>query len=320
MNYSDEKQMLKRLMRDALTPGEMMELNTRENVQREMLDQWDTAPDASQSTDGTRLWNRIYRRITGRGREGLRFYRIYSAVASILLLIAIGGTVFMALEGDKASMYVVSTGIRSMQSVTLPDGTEVQLGPNSRMTYPSKFGSRKRVVQLEGQAFFDVNKNPRKPFIVHSSDMDIQVLGTAFEVFNYEIETQAEVILLSGKVNVTSPADGKRKECVLRPNQRLQYDKRTNTLSMQTLDADKYTAWRMQGILSFENEKLSMIIPRLEQWYGRKAICPRDLADKYRFTFKVRDESLERILYMMKKSSPLTYKEIEEGNYEIMLK
>ena len=76
MNYNDEKQMLKRLMRDALTPGEMMELNTRENVQREMLGQWNTAPDTSQSTDGTRLWNRIYRRITGRGREGLRFYRI----------------------------------------------------------------------------------------------------------------------------------------------------------------------------------------------------------------------------------------------------
>ena len=322
MNYSDEKQMLKRLMRDALTPGEMMELNTRENVQREMWGQWDTAPDVTKGTDGTRLWNRIYRRITGHGREGLRFYRIYSAVASVLLLIAIGGAIFMASEGDKASMYVVSTGIRSMQSVTLPDGTEVQLGPNSRMTYPSKFGKRKRVVKLEGQAFFDVNKNPRKPFIVHSSDMDIQALGTAFEVFNYEIENQAEAILLSGKVKVgvTNAADGKRKECVLCPNQRLQYDKRINTLSVQTLDADKYTAWRKQGILSFENEKLSMIIPRLEQWYGRKAICPRDLADKYRFTFKVREESLERILFMMKKSSPLTYKEIEGGNYEIMLK
>ena len=83
------------------------------------------------------------------------------------------------------------------------------------------------------------------------------------------------------------------------------------------MDADKYTAWRKQKMLSFENEKLSMIIPRLEQWYGRKVMCQKDLADKYRFTFKVRDESLEKILMLIQLSSPLKYKEIEDGNYSL---
>ena len=96
--------------------------------------------------------------------------------------------------------------------------------------------------------------------------------------------------------------------------------KSAERLSKQIVDADKYTAWRKQKILSFENEKLSMIIPRLEQWYGRKVMCQKDLADKYRFTFKVRDESLDRILFMIKASSPLQYKEEKNGDYTLTLK
>lgn len=317
--------MLKKLMHDALTDEERSALNTDAAVEARMRSQWDAASDAvaTDRVDGEDMWQRILKKIERSGEGGAYFYKAYSAVASVLLLLAIGSAAFMALDRrDDVPMYVVSSGIQNMQAVTLPDGTEVQLGPGSRLTYPSQFTGRTREVKLDGQAFFDVERDPRKPFIVHASDMDIQALGTAFEVFDYEIENRLEAILLSGKVKVGigNGDTDKKKECILQPNQRLQYDRQTNTVSVQTLDADKYTAWRKQGILSFENEKLSMIVPRLEQWYGRKAICPHDLAEKYRFTFKVRDESLERILYMMEKSSPLTYKEIEGGNYKIMLK
>ncbi len=325
MDRNDRKYVLKKLMHDALTDAERSALNAAEAVEARMLSQWETAPDAAEAdrADGADIWQRVLRRIERGSGDGAYFYKVYSAVASVLLLLAIGGAAFMALDmKENVPMYVVSSGIQNMQQVTLPDGTNVQLGPSSRLTYPSRFVGRTREVKLDGQAFFDVHKDPRKPFIVRASDMDIQALGTAFEVFDYEIENKLEAILLSGKVKVGIGDDGggKKKECILQPNQRLQYDRQTNTVSVQTLDADKYTAWRKQGILSFENEKLSMIIPRLEQWYGRKAICPQDLAEKYRFTFKVRDESLERILFMMKQSSPLTYKEIEGGNYKIMHK
>lgn len=317
--------MLRQLMHDALTDDERTALNATDAVETRMRAQWETAPDAARAdrADGAGIWQHVLRRIERGSGGGAYFYKVYSAVASVLLLLSIAGAAFMALDREQdVPMYVVSSGIQNMQPVTLPDGTEVQLGPGSRLTYPSQFKGRMREVQLNGQAFFDVQRDPRKPFIVHASDMDVQALGTAFEVFDYEIENRSEAILLSGKVKIGigDRKGGERKEYVLQPNQRLQYDKHSNTMSVQDLDADKYTAWRKQGILSFENEKLSMIIPRLEQWYGRKTVCPQDLAEKYRFTFKVRDESLERILYMMEKSSPLTYKEINGGNYKIMLK
>ena len=110
------------------------------------------------------------------------------------------------------------------------------------------------------------------------------------------------------------------KDFILSPDEKIVHDRWADSTYIQPVDADKYTAWRKQKILSFENEKLSMIIPRLEQWYGRKVMCQQDLADKYRFTFKVRDESLERILFIMGESSPLGYQKTTNGNFVIKLK
>ena len=146
-------------------------------------------------------------------------------------------------------------------------------------------------------------------------------MGTAFEVFDYDIESKSETVLLNGKVKIgINNSKGDRAEFILSPNEKMVYDQQADSAYVLTVDADKYTSWRKQKIVSFENEKLSMIIPRLEQWYGRKIMCQQDLADKYRFTFKVRDESLERILFMMGESSPLKYQKTSNGNYVLVLK
>ena len=241
-------------------------------------------------------------------------------VASILLVLGVAGTVYFALQ-DKANvpMYVVSSGIQNMESVSLPDGTKVQMGPGSRLTYPARFSGKTREIRLDGQAFFDVAKNREKPFIVHTEDMSVEALGTAFELFSYNMENKMEAILLNGKIKVSveNKETNQMKEYFVSPDEKILVDRQTGKISKQIVDADKYTAWRKQKMLSFENEKLSMIIPRLEQWYGRKVMCQKDLADKYRFTFKVRDESLEKILMLIQLSSPLKYKEIEDGNYSL---
>ena len=219
-------------------------------------------------------------------------------------------------------MYVVSSGIQNMESVSLPDGTKVQMGPGSRLTYPASFSGKTREVTLNGQAFFDVAKNREKPFIVRTEDMSVQALGTAFELFSYEMDNKIETILLNGKIKVGISDKGTKrvKEYLVSPDEKLVLDRQTGEVMKQAVNADKYTAWRKQKMLSFENEKLTMIIPRLEQWYGRKVMCQKDLAEKYRFTFKVRDESLEKILFMIKASSPLIYTQMESGDYILTLK
>lgn len=321
MEYEDKKYIVRKLMQDTLTEEERTALQASRQVTRKMEHQWDNAPDAVRSDrpDEPSIWQNICREVWshGEGRK-VAFYKIYSMVASILLVLGVAGTAYFALQGKaNVPMYVVSSGIRNMESVSLPDGTKVQMGPGSRLTYPASFSGKTREITLDGQAFFDVAKNREKPFIVHTEDMSVEALGTAFELFSYDMENKIEAILLNGKIKV-SVADketNRLEEYLVSPDEKILVDRQTGKITKQIVDADKYTAWRKQKMLSFENEKLSMIIPRLEQWYGRKVMCQKDLANKYRFTFKVRDESLEKILMLIQLSSPLKYKEVEDGNY-----
>ena len=323
MEYKDKKYILKKLMQDALTEEERIALQSSRRVTKEMERQWNNAPDAVESDrpDEPSIWRNICKEVWqhDEGRNVV-FYKIYSMVASILLVLGVAGTVYFALQ-DKANvpMYVVSSGIQNMESVSLPDGTKVQMGPGSRLTYPASFSGKTREIRLDGQAFFDVAKNREKPFIVHTEDMSVEALGTAFELFSYNMENKMEAILLNGKIKVSveNKETNQMKEYFVSPDEKILVDRQTGKISKQIVDADKYTAWRKQKMLSLEKEKLSMIIPRLEQLYGRKVMCQKDLADKYRFTFKVRDESLEKILMLIQLSSPLKYKEIEDGNYSL---
>lgn len=325
MDYEDKKYILKKLMQDALTEEERIALQSSRRVAKEMERQWDNAPDAVRSDcpDESSIWRNICRVSWQHGESRkVVFYKIYSMVASILLVLGMAGIAYFGFR-DKTSvpMYVVSSGIQNMQSVSLPDGTKVQMGPGSRLTYPASFSGKTREITLNGQAFFDVAKNRKKPFIVHTEDMSVEALGTAFELFSYDIENKIEAILLNGKirVNIKNKETNKIKQFLISPDEKILMDRRSGKITKQIVDADKYTAWRKQKMLSFENEKLSVIIPRLEQWYGRKIMCQNDLADKYRFTFKVRDESLDRILYMIKASSPLHYTQMDNGDYILTL-
>lgn len=322
MNHNDQKYIVKKLMQVTLADKELAALNDREPVKKCMFEQWNNAPDAagSDKTDGGRIWYHIRQELQKVPDGRHLYYKLYSIAVSLLLLLAVGMGFYFG-KNESVSVYVVTSGIQNMQSVSLPDGTVVQLGPRSKLTYPSVFTGETREIQLDGQAFFDVCKNPGKPFIVHTSNMDIQALGTAFEVFDYTTENKSETILLNGKVKIgLNNRAGETKEFTLLPNEMIVHDKRIDTTYISDVDADKYTFWRKQKILGFENEKLAMIIPRLEQWYGRKIMYQQDLAEEYRFTFKVKDESLERILFIMRESSPLKYQKIDNGDFIIKLK
>ena len=324
MDQDNKRYILKKLMQDALGEEERTALNERDAVKTQMFSQWNNAPDAAyiDRADSMRIWHRIRQSIWDNASvKRYLFYKVYSVAESVLLLLSVGGMAYYLGEKDNIPVYVVTSCIQNMQSVSLPDGTVVQLGPGSKLTYPAAFTGKTREIHLDGQAFFDIHKNPHKPFIVHTSEMEVQALGTAFEVFDYDIESKSETVLLNGKVKIgINNSKGDRAEFILSPNEKMVYDQQADSAYVLTVDADKYTSWRKQKIVSFENEKLSMIIPRLEQWYGRKIMCQQDLADKYRFTFKVRDESLERILFMLGESSPLKYQKTSNGNYVLVLK
>lgn len=326
MSPKDKKHIVKKLIREELNEKEEAVLLQSHSVSGAMQKQWEGAPDMARKDriDGQHLWQIIQQetwlRIPARK---VRFYKVYAWVATVAILLGIAGSVtYLISREEPVPMYVVSAGIQNMESVTLPDGSRIQLGPGSRLTYPARFTGKSREITLDGQAFFDVEKDRTKPFIVHTSSMDVEALGTAFELFTYSIENRSEAILLNGKIKVylIDPQSENRTDVILEPNEKLEYNIRDRKVTSYTVDAEAYTSWRKRGILTFENEKLSMIIPRLEQWFGRKIICEKDIAETYKYTFKVRDESLERILYIMSESSPIRYTKEENGDFTLSLR
>lgn len=324
MNSDNKKHIIKKLIREELNTEEEMTLLRSHPVENEMTRQWNDAPDMSfkDNVDGNLILKKIQRKAWFRlSVEKARFYRIYSWVASVILLIGFTGSfMYMLNTQEPASIYVVTAGIRSIETVDLPDGTSVQLGPGSTLTYPAAFTKKTREVKLDGQAFFDIHANPSKPFIVRTNSMDVEALGTAFELFCHKMNNASEAILLNGKIKVKLHVSGPDEQSgvILEPNEKIEYIKDDNRVVRSVVNADSYTSWRVRGIMSFEHEKLSVIIPRLEQWYGRKINCPKEIAD-YKFTFKIRDEDLERILYIMGESSPVRYIRTEEGDYSLYL-
>ncbi len=319
MNSENLHKIAKGLINNRLTPEEEQKVLTSPSVTEKMHEQWSTAPNRTKSdkTDGVRIWKYIrmetFKKIPARK---VFLYRLVARAASILLLLGIAGSAWFLFNKEKpATLYIVHSGIRNISSIQLPDGTTVRLGSRSKLTYPADFRGEKREIRLEGQAFVDVIPDKQKPFIVRTPQMDVEALGTAFEIYAYAEDDFVETILLDGKINVRL-AERKDTSFILMPDDKITYNKKDDNVKRSRVNAKNYTSWH-KGNLSFENEKLSMIVPRLEQWYGRKIFMNNTLGDAYRFTFKVRDEPLERILYIMGESSPVGYKKSEDGNFTL---
>lgn len=324
MKLEKPKEFAKKLMQDSLNPHEQNTVLHSRPVTERMQFQWDTAPDYTKAdrVDEKKIWKQIGRgTIEKVSAKRIRFYQVYTWVASCLLLLGISSSIyFLSKQEEPIPFYFASTGIQSIHNIELPDGSNVQLGPKSTISYPARFTGNTREITLDGQAFFTVEDDPDKPFIVQTSYMKVEALGTSFELFAYGKEKTMEAILLEGKIkiNLQNHSMKDKSQWILIPDEKIEYNIQHKKVTKTTVNANNYTSWR-KGILSFENEKLSMIIPRLEQWYGRKIFFDKEMGEIYKFTFKVRDEPLDRIFYIMGKSSPIKYKQSEDGNYTLYL-
>ncbi|KAB4188589.1 DUF4974 domain-containing protein [Bacteroides uniformis] len=296
-------------------------------VKQEMENQWGMDPEVSieHLTDKKEIWKRVSGHIDAGKRQNSRyrnpFLRWYGVVATILLIFSVGTMFFYHSEKD-SYIYVVCTGNQDRNIFTLDDGTNIRLGAGSKLTYPDQFPSDKRVVKLDGQAFFDVASDTQRPFSVEVGNVIITALGTSFEVFCDKHNNTVETILLTGRVKVDCRVanDGQQQSRQLEPNQKLTVCLNTGKINIEAENADRYSAWRNYNGLDFNNEQLSVIIPRLEYWYGCKIHCDSEEILSERFSFKVKNESLDRILDLMSYTSALQYKKDRDNTVYTLIK
>ena len=160
--------------------------------------------------------------------------------------------------------------------ITLSDGTRVHLNAETRLTYPVCFSSKERIVQIEGEAYFDVAPDKEHPFIVKTSHTSIRVTGTSFNVRAYADEDTESTTLISGTVRINSGNE----EFELVPNQHYTYNKNTGTNTVANVNTDLYTSWE-SGSFIFLNVPLENVMSYLSKWYG--------------FQYSIEDEAAKQV-------------------------
>ena len=203
----------------------------------------------------------------------------------------------------------LSVPIGERLSVTLDDGSVVMLNAGSTMTYPSSFeGADRREVLVTGEAYFEVAKNPNKPFIVRTSKMYTQVYGTIFNVSAYPEDNINEVVLVEGSVGVgTDLRESLEGPQMLKPSQKASsIPGEGNEFLIEDVDVSPYISWT-KGILVFENEPMGKIIKRLERQYGIQIDNRFEQLEERRFTGMFDEESIDRVLRTIQAHTHFSY-------------
>ncbi len=147
--------------------------------------------------------------------------------------------------------------------VILADGTKVWLNSASSLSYPTAFRGNDRQVQLKGEAYFEIAEDKNKPFKVFVGDVQVEVLGTHFDIMAYEDENAIKTTLLAGAVRVTEKGTGSR---VLAVNQEASIDRSSGSMSVKEVDADESVAWK-DGFFQFEGVPIETVMRQLTRWY-----------------------------------------------------
>ncbi|SKB62843.1 FecR family protein [Daejeonella lutea] len=263
-------------------------------------------------------------------------YRIIGAVAASVL-IAI--TVYMNVPKNEIEAIAaippeqetnIQSGLDIRKTSILADGSLITLSKNSSLKFKKNFNASNREVWLIGEAYFDVKPDKKHPFIVHSLNNDIKVLGTVFNIKAYPGENSSETFLIHGRVEVI-PHDTRYKSIILSPNQKLITSLITgkSALSNQELQNQVVTiSERKQVIeevkwvrnrLNIENEPLSDIAEKLEDWYGIEIVFQDEEVKNLRYSGLFESETVIKSLEALQLSYPFQFK-VEQNRISISSK
>ncbi len=211
---------------------------------------------------------------------------------------------------DKNVFNTITIPRGGQYQLLLPDGTKVWLNASSSLKFPVAFTGDSRVVELEGEAYFEVatiyrkSDSQRQPFIVKTSSQQIEVLGTHFNVNAYPNEDVARTTLVEGKVKVSSVATGEAK--TLNPGQQTQITKTGDIRVFDGIDAEEAMAWK-NGMFYFNNTDLATIMNQLSRWYNVEVDINNMPKKKFNGALS-RDVKLSQVLKMMETTSGLKFK------------
>ena len=238
----------------------------------------------------------------------LKSLRIASAILIPLLL---GITIFLyqdrqqlAEVGQKEMIISVPKGQKV--NVTLPDGSTVLLNSLSTLRYQQNFGYEDRIVSLQGEGFFDIKKEANKKFIVITEHLDVQVLGTKFNLHAYNEDELIEMALVEGNVRIETH-ESPQQIAYVKPSEKIIYNKRSKKLTINKSDSKIETAWTFNDIY-FRSETFDKVISLLERKYDVNIHLESEILTNDHFTGYINSANIEDALKMLKIHYKFNYK------------
>ena len=218
--------------------------------------------------DVERSLRQFKRRMHAGRRISLRRSAVRIAAAAVIAAVLLaGGLTTVLLSKRLAQPVTVVTQLGERSQVVLPDGTKVWLNSSSSVEYVAPFFSRQRRVKMEGEAYFEVEHDRRAPFVVSTNGLDIEVLGTRFNIRNDDNEHRVTTVLLEGAVKAY--ASGREQASVrLPPAQQLVFDTRTHAMRLTDCpSAERSINW-IDGRFCFEHDTFGEIVAELKRYYN----------------------------------------------------
>ncbi|HTI06982.1 MAG TPA: FecR family protein [Puia sp.] len=288
--------------------------------------------DRSFSRHIQRLSNHLSRQPAPVKRKVVRLSLIAGGIAASLLMAFLITNYTGKKSGGNNTANVISTRYGSKSKVQLPDGTLVWLNADSKLTYSKDFGNQGREVSLAGEAFFDVQKDVEHPFIIHTNNLDIRVLGTAFNVRSYQNEKTSEATLIRGAIEVTLNNSPERK-ILMKPSDRLVVQNRAgaNTTPAPTKgdsigtiywvgkvdvkekdNVSLETVWKKNS-LAFKNETLENVAGQIEHWFNVKVSIEDEELKTVTYSCDFKDESLKEVMEALHLTGRFQYQIVKDS-------
>ncbi len=305
--YNEKMKGKERMMFDELLSGQ------NQSIQKYLKDMDDIG--RNRNVDVDKAWDKLYNRLEEDKlirKNSILFNPVFRIAASVILIIGLTFTgLYIGTNGfEKSNINTITAGIEQKNvEVRLPDGSKVLLNRNSKIEYPDKFSRQTRSVKLQGEAFFDIEPDVSKPFIVDAGTANITVLGTSFNVNTGN--NRVEVFVTSGKVMLSSNTGNQ--SITLEPGD---VGSILDNNASKTANTDpNYLSWKTE-ILRFEGDSLGKVLHDLKRVHNINIETQSEEISNLRFTSVFDNQSPDTIIRIICTTFNLEYN--KEGNIYIL--
>lgn len=248
-------------------------------------------------------------------------YRWASVAAALVLLMLLWRN--LDILHPATTLVVENTQINHIQKLELPDGSRVWLNHGSKLSYSSSFRDSVRLVELDGEAFFEVQKDPQHPFIVKTNQIRTRVLGTSFNIKAYTTEDLITVALVEGKVQVeiVSESDTTLKYVALAPGGQLYFNKTAEIYATNNFASDAPYAWK-NNIIYFDGADVRTVTETLQRWYNVRFTLQQDTLMKSELVYRydTKQFSFEEVLNHITQVTDYKFQYVSDNEYLVVPK